>query len=75
MIGASLAVLIYIVVVVTGDFLTPDIVPINAGGGATSNTLQTSIGQTTTNDTTIREQIASATNYLHSVDTSTVSDT
>lgn len=75
MIAASLAILIYIAVVVTGDFLTPDIVPINAGGGATSNTLQTSIGQTTTNDTTIREQIASATNYLHSVDTSTVSDT
>ena len=75
MIAASLAVLIYIAVVVTGDFLTPDIVPINAGGGA-SNTLQTSIGQTmTTNDTSIREQIAAAADYLHSVDSSTISDT
>lgn len=74
MTAASLAVLIYIAVVVTGDFLTPDFVPINAGGGA-SNTLQTSIGQTTTNDTSIREQIAAAADYLHSVDTSTVSDT
>lgn len=75
MIAASLAILIYIAVVVTGDFLTSDIVPINAGGGA-SNTLQTSIGQTTTtNDTSIREQIAAAADYLHSVDTSTASDT
>ena len=75
MIAASLAVIIYIAVVVTGDFLTPDIVPINAGGGA-SNTLQTSIGQTmTTNDTSIREQIAAAADYLHSVDSSTISDT
>jgi hypothetical protein len=73
MIAASLAVLIYIAVVVTGDFLTPDLVPINAGG---SNTLQTSIGQTTaTNDTSMREQIAAAADYLHSIDTSTVSDT
>jgi hypothetical protein len=75
MIAASLAVLVYIAVVVTGDFLTPDTVPINAGGGA-SNTLQTSIGQTTTtNDTSIREQIAAAADYLHTFDTSTVSDT
>lgn len=75
MIAASLAILIYIAVVVTGDFLTPDIVPINAGGGA-SNTLQTSIGQTTTtNDTSIREQMAAAADYLHTFDTSTVSDT
>jgi hypothetical protein len=75
MIAASLAVLVYIAVVVTGDFLTPDIVPINGGGGA-SNTLQTSIGQTTTtNDTSIREQIAAAADYLHTFDTSTVSDT
>jgi hypothetical protein len=74
MIAASLAVLIYIAVVVTGDFLTPDLVPITAGGGG-SNTLQTSIGQTTTNDTSIREQFAAAADYLHSVDTSTISDT
>jgi hypothetical protein len=76
MIAASLAVLIYIAVVVTGDFLTPDVVPINAGAGA-SNALQTSIGQTTTttNDTSIREQIARAADYIHSFDTSTVSDT
>jgi hypothetical protein len=74
MIAASLAVLIYIAVVVTGDFLTPDLVPINAGGGGGSNTLQTSIGQTT-NDTSMREQIAAAADYLHSIDTSTVSDT
>jgi hypothetical protein len=74
MIAASLAVLIYIAVIVTGDFLTPDIVPINAGGGA-SNILQTSVGQTTTNDTSIREQIAGAADYLHNVDTSTISDT
>ena len=40
-----------------------------------SNILQTSIGQTTTNDTSIREQIAAAADYLHSVDTSTISDT
>lgn len=73
MIAASLAVLIYIAVVVTGDFLPPDIVPINAGGGASNNILQTSIGQrTTTNDTAIREQIATAADYLHTVDTSTV---
>jgi hypothetical protein len=76
MIAASLAVLIYIAVVVTGDFLTPDVVPITAGGGGGSNTLQTSIGQpTTTNDTSMREQIAAAADYLHSIDTSTVSDT
>ena len=75
MIAASLAVLIYIAVVVTGDFLTPDIVPINAGGGASNTPLQTSIGQTTTNDTSIREQMAAAADYLHSVDTSTISDT
>jgi hypothetical protein len=82
MIAASLAVLIYIAVVVTGDFLTSDVVPINAGGGGGGggvgiNTLQTSIGQTTgaTNDTSIREQIAAAADYLHTVDTSTVSDT
>ena len=76
MIAASLAVLIYIAVVVTGDFLTPDVVPINAGGGG-SNTLQTSIGQTTTttNDTSIREQFGAAADYLHTVDTSTISDT
>jgi hypothetical protein len=74
MIAASLAILIYIAVVVTGDFLTLDIVPINAGGGA-SNMLQTSIGQTTTNDTSIREQMAASADYLHSVDTSTISDT
>jgi hypothetical protein len=72
-IAASLAVLIYIAVIVTSDFLTPDI-PINAGGGG--NTLQTSIGQTTgTNDTSIREQIAAAADYLHAFDTSTMSDT
>jgi hypothetical protein len=75
MIAASLAILIYIAVVVTGDFLTPDIVPINAGGGASNTPLQTSIGQTTTNDTSIREQMAAAADYLHSVDTSTISDT
>jgi len=75
MIAASLAVLIYIAVVVTGDFLTPDIVPINAGSGGASNILQTSIDQTTTNDTSIREQIAAAADYLHSVDSSTISDT
>lgn len=75
MIAASLAILIYIAVVVTGDFLTPDVIPINAGGGASNTPLQTSIGQTTTNDTSIREQIAAAADYLHSVDTSTVSDT
>jgi hypothetical protein len=75
MIAASLAVLIYIAVVVTGDFLTPDVIPINAGIGGASNILQTSIGQTTTNDTSIREQIAAAADYLHSVDTSTTSDT
>ena len=75
MIAASLAVLIYIAVVVTGDFLTPDVIPITAGGEG-SNTLQTSIGQTTTtNDTSIREQFAAAADYLHSVDTSTISDT
>jgi hypothetical protein len=74
MIAASLAVLIYIAVVVTGDFLTPEVVPINADIGA-SNTLQTSIGQSTTNDTSIREQIAAAADYIHSVDTSTISDT
>jgi hypothetical protein len=77
MIAASLAVLIYIAVVVTGDFLTPD-VPITAsggGGGGGSNTLQTLTGQTTTNDTSIREQFAAAANYLHTVDTSTASDT
>lgn len=76
MIAASLAVLIYIAVVVTGDFLTSD-VQITAGEGGGSNTLQTSIGQTTgaTNDTIIREQIAAAADYLHTVDTSTVSDT
>jgi hypothetical protein len=74
MIAASLAVLIYIAVVVVGDLLTPDAVPINAGGGA-SNILQTSIGQTTTNDTSIPEQIAAAADCLHSVDTNTVSDT
>lgn len=52
MIAASLAILIYIAVVVTGDFLTPDVIPINAGGGASNTPLQTSIGQTTaTNDT------------------------
>jgi hypothetical protein len=75
MIASSLAILIYIAVVVTGDFLTSD-VQITAGGGG-SNTLQTSIGQTTgaTNDTIIREQIAAAADYLHTVDTSTVSDT
>src|SRR5215208_1178323 len=73
MIGASLAVLIYIAVIVTSDFLTPE-VSINTGGGA--NTLQTSIGQTTgTNDTNAREQIAAAANYLHDVDASTTSDT
>ncbi len=76
MIAASLAVLIYIAIVVTGDFLTPDVVPINAGVGASNTPLQTSIGQTTTtNDTSIREQMAAAADYLHSVDTSTVSDT
>lgn len=75
MIAASLAILIYIAVVVTGDFLTPDIVPINAGEGASNTPLQTSIGQTTANDTTMREQIAAAADYLHSVDTSTISDT
>jgi hypothetical protein len=76
MIAASLAVLIYIAVVVTGDFLTPDVIPVTAGGGEGSNTLQTSIGQTTTtNDTSIREQFAAAADYLHSVDTSTISDT
>lgn len=75
MIAASLAILIYIAVVVTGDFLTPDVIPINAGGGASNTPLQTSIGQATTNDTSIREQIAAAADYLHSVDTSTVSDT
>lgn len=75
MIAASLAILIYIAVVVTGDFLTPDIVPINAGGGASNTPLQTSIDQTTTNDTAMREQIAAAGDYLHSVDTSTISDT
>lgn len=75
MIAASLAILIYIAVVVTGDFLTPDVIPMNAGGGASNTPLQTSIGQTTTNDTSIREQIAAAADYLHSVDTSTVSDT
>jgi hypothetical protein len=74
MIAASLAVLIYIAVVVTGDFLTPEVVPINADIGA-SNTLQTSIGQSKTNDTSIREQIAAAADYLHSVDASTISDT
>lgn len=76
MIAASLAVLIYIAVVVTGDFLTSD-VQITAGEGGGSNTLQTSIGQTTgaTNDTIIREQIAAAADYLHTADTSTVSDT
>lgn len=73
MIGASLAVLIYIAVIVTSDFLTPE-VSINTGGGA--NTLQTSIGQTTgTNDTNAGEQIAAAANYLHDVDASTTSDT
>jgi hypothetical protein len=73
MIAASLAVLIYIAVIVTSDFLTPD-VPITAGGRG--NTLQTSIGQTTgTNDTSIREQIAAAADYLHAFDTSTMSDT
>ncbi len=79
MIAASLAVLIYIAIVVTGDFLTPDIVPLNADGVASNTPLQASIGQTTTttttNDTSIREQMAAATDYLHSVDTSTVSDT
>lgn len=75
MIAASLAILIYIAVVVTGDFLTPDVIPMNAGGGASNTPLQTSIGQTTTNDTSMREQIAAAADYLHSVDTSTVSDT
>jgi hypothetical protein len=76
MIAASLAVLIYIAVVVTGDFLTPDVVPITTVEGGGSNTLQTSIGQTTgTNDTSIREQFAAATDYLHTVDTSTMSDT
>src|SRR5919109_341550 len=76
MIAASLAVLIYIAVVVTGDFLTPDVIPITAGGGGGgSNTLQTSIGQTTTNDTSIREQFAAAADYLHTFDTSTISDT
>jgi hypothetical protein len=75
MIAASLAVLIYIAVVVAGDLLTPDAVPINAGGGA-SNILQTSIGQTTTNDTrSIHELIAAAADCLYSVDTNTVSDT
>jgi hypothetical protein len=69
MIAACLAVLIYIAVIVTTDFLTPN-VPITAGGG--SNTLQTSIGQkTTTNDTNIRERFAAAADYLHAVDTGT----
>jgi hypothetical protein len=67
MIAACLAVLIYIAVIVTTDFLTPN-VPITAGGG--SNTLQTSIGQTT-NDTSIRERFAAAADYLHAVDTGT----
>lgn len=77
MIAASLAVLIYIAIVVTGDFLTPDVVPLNAGGVASNTPLQASIGQTTTttNDTSIREQMAAATDYIHSFDTSTVSDT
>src|SRR5215207_1277848 len=78
MIAASLAVLIYIAVVVTGDFLTSDIqITAGEGGGGGSNTLQTSIGQTTgaTNDTIIREQIAAAADYLHTFDTSTASDT
>ncbi len=76
MIAASLAVLIYIAVVVTGDFLTRgDVLPITAGGGE-GNMLQTSIGQIiATNDTALREQIGAAADYLHSVDTSTVSDT
>lgn len=76
MIAASLAVLIYIAVVVTGDFLTRgDVLPTTAGGGE-GNMLQTSIGQiVATNDTAMREQMATATDYLHSVDTSTVSDT
>ena len=75
MIAASLAVLIYIAVVVTGDFLTRgDVLPITAGGQG--NILQTSIGQiATTNDTAMREQIGAAADYLHSVDTSTISDT
>lgn len=78
MIAASLAILIYIAVVVTGDFLTGgDVIPITAGnGGGEGNILQALSGQTTTtNDTRIREQIAAAADYLHSVDTSTVSDT
>lgn len=76
MIAASLAILIYIAVLVTGDFLTRgDVLPITAGAGE-GNMLQTSIGQITTrNDTAMREQIEAAADYLHSVDTSTVSDT
>lgn len=73
MIAASLAVLIYIAVIVTSDFLTPVIPTSERGGG---NTLQTSIGQTIgTNDTSAREQIAAAADYIHAVDTSTMSDT
>ncbi len=75
MIAASLAVLIYIAIVVTGDFLTRgDVLPIADRGEG--NILQTSVDQiTATNDTRIREQIAAAADYLHSVDTSTISDT
>lgn len=75
MIAASLAVLIYIAVIVTSDFLTPE-VSINTGGGGGDNPLQTSIGPTTgINDTNAREQIAAAGDYLHDVDASTTSDT
>jgi hypothetical protein len=44
MIAASLAVLIYIAVVVTSNFLTPDVVPINADIGP-STTSQTSLAR------------------------------
>ncbi len=74
MLAGSLAVLIYIAVIVTSDFLTPD-VPITVGEPGTTNTLQISDGQTTTNDTSMRQQFATAADYLHTVDTSTISDT
>ena len=78
MVAASLAILIYIAVIVTGDFLTAgEVVPITAGngvGGGEGNRLQALSGQTT-NETRIREQIATAPDYVHSIDTSTVSDT
>lgn len=74
MLAGSLAVLIYIAVIVTSDFLTPD-APITVGGPGTTNTLQISDGQTTTNDTSMRQRFATAADYLHTVDTSTISDT